>query len=117
MPHGWVRPRLLVNSYNGTYTVNAVVAGVATTETATSVADLAPYLDPNARLMSPTSGPNLTARGMGPLSSTDQHTLSAGTNTTNPGAGALWTESDCIACASGSGLEHTGVPTDYLKLK
>jgi len=94
-----------VNSYDGTYTV--VSSG--TTTTATSVKDPAPYLDPSARLMVPTSGPNLSARGMGPLSASDAHTLSNG--------GALWSESNCIACASGSGLEHTGVPTDAAKLK
>ncbi|MDR3686165.1 MAG: hypothetical protein P4L93_04320, partial [Coriobacteriia bacterium] len=98
LPHGWTRPRLLVNSYNGTYTVT--IGGV--TQTATSVADPAPYLDPNARLMTPTVGTNLTPRGMGPLSTVDQHTLTTG--------GANWTEADCLACAGSgaSGLEHTG---------
>jgi hypothetical protein len=69
VPHGWVRPRLLVNSYNGTYTVNTGSGNV----NVTSVADPAPYLNAASRLMSPTSGPNLTKRGMGPLSATDQH--------------------------------------------
>ncbi|MDR3685503.1 MAG: hypothetical protein P4L93_00865 [Coriobacteriia bacterium] len=106
LPHGWMRPRLLVNSYNGPYTVT--VAGVDTT--ATSVADPPPYLDSSARLMTPTTGTNLIPRGMGPLSTVDQHTLVNG--------GATWTEADCLACAGSgaSGLEHTGDAKDA-KLK
>jgi hypothetical protein len=98
VPHGWTRPRLLVNSYDGTYTV----VSNGTTTTATSVKDPAPYLDPLARLMKPTSGSNLSARGMGPLSAADQHTLIGG--------GAFWTEANCIGCAGSgpSGLEHSG---------
>jgi hypothetical protein len=122
MPHGWTRPRLLVNSFDGTYTVTVNSVSV----TATSHKDAAPYLDPASRLMTATPNafnPNPTTRGMGPLSSTDQHTLVVGTRLTNPGYGAQWTEANCVACgatpsaSNGAGLEHTGIVTDPNKLK
>ena len=108
IPHGWVRPRLLVNGFTGTYTVTSG----GTTQTVNSVADAAPYW--GGRGMLSKSGAFI---GMGPLSATDDHSLTAE-------GGALWDESSCIACAGSStstvnpsGLEHVGVPTEPAKLK
>ncbi len=110
IPHGWTRPRLLVNgvgtpttdpSLAATATYNAVIGGTETTVTWTS--DLAPYWA--GRGVSLTSTSTLNALGMGPLDASDQHSL-------NASGGVLWTESDCIACG-----EHFGVPADGAKLK
>jgi hypothetical protein len=108
VPHGWTRPRLLVNGV-GTPTTILASAGTATytitvptTTTITWTSDLYPYWQGRGVAV----GGKTT--GMGPLSSTDQHTLSSITT-----GGALWTEANCIAC----GTEHTGVSTDTAKLK
>jgi hypothetical protein len=108
VPHGWIRPRLLVNGFTGPYVVNS--GGV--TMTVNSTADPAPYWA--GRGMLSATG---NYQGMGPLSSSDDHSLTAS-------GGAVWTEANCIACAGGStstvnpsALEHSGVPTDAGKLK
>jgi hypothetical protein len=94
-PHGWIRPRLLVNSGNWN-----------TGETK--------WADPAT---DPVSGVAINGArgtvynnqwngfGMGSLSSADQHTL-------NSAGAAIWTENDCIACR-----DHSGVVTDTAKLK
>jgi hypothetical protein len=109
IPHGWKRPRLLINT-------GIIAAGTGVP--AGTVVDTAPYVDPNIRgrtiestLINPIAGytppySGFAGVGMGPLSSTDQHSLDAS-------GGAVWTRANCIAC----GAEHTGVPADTAKLQ
>ena len=94
-PHGWIRPRLLVNTGDWstgdkTWSDPATdpVSGVAINEARGTVVSGA-----------------WSGFGIGPLSSTDQHTL-------NTYGSAIWTESDCVACSF-----HSGVSTDTDKLK
>jgi hypothetical protein len=103
IPHGWIRPRLLVNGV-GTPTTIASHAGTATytvtvptTHVVTWTSDLYPFWQGR--------GVGASHLGMGPLSASDNHTL-------NATGGAPWTESNCIACG-----QHTGVTTDVGKLK
>jgi hypothetical protein len=91
IPHGWVRPRLLV--YGDTQPATHLTAG--SNVTVTPVADAYPYWQGRG-----TIGVGNGTSGMGPLSVLDQHTLSNG--------GVLWTEAQCTAC----GGEH--VDTTYL---
>jgi hypothetical protein len=107
IPHGWVRPRLLVNGFTGTYVTNN-----GTTQTVNSIADPAPFW--GGRGMISVTGAHI---GMGPLSASDSHALTVA-------GGASWTEADCIACTGSStstvnpsGLEHTGGLTDVGKLQ
>jgi hypothetical protein len=90
IPHGWKRPRLLVNGYAITYTD---VAG-----SHVAAVDAAPYWSGRGR--------EGYGSGMGPISTSDNHSL-------NASGGAPWTESDCLACN-----DHTaGVATETGKLK
>jgi hypothetical protein len=95
IPHGWSRPRLLVNGYTGEYPTG----GTETTPAAfvDSVADPFPYWQGRGQQMSPGVSP-----GNGPLAATEQHTL-------NSAGVPIWDEQMCISCSGGlnSGeLEH-----------
>lgn len=112
VPHGWKRPRLLVNTgWNGG--PSAIGAGVI-------AGDAAPYRSPNALGTTRTNGgiainPATGFNGMGmlTLSAVDNHRLQAGS--TFPGGSALpagmvyntgaayWSEPSCQACNDHAG--------------
>jgi hypothetical protein len=104
IPHGWKRPRLLVNGgWNGTANSNG--AGVIP-------ADPAPYKDPDMLgtsrtnggiVMNPVTGYN--GMGMLTLSAVDNHNLWAGSGIAGQyytGA-AYWSEPSCQACNDHAG--------------
>lgn len=108
IPHGWKRPRLLVNGgWNGT--ANSIGAGVIP-------ADPAPYRDPDmlgtsrsqgGALLNPLTGYN--GMGMLTLSAVDNHNLWAGSvSATDPAkqyytGAAYWSEPSCQACNDHAG--------------
>jgi len=93
IPHGWSRPRLLVNGYTGSYPTSTT-AFVGELE---SVADPFPYWQGRGQQMAPGVSP-----GNGPLAATEEHTL-------NSQGVPIWDEQMCISCSGGLNegeLEH-----------
>ena len=107
IPHGWMRPRLLVNGYTGEFQT--------TSGPLESVADPYPYWQGRGQYMSEGVSP-----GNGPIDSQEDHML-------NVQGVPVWSEQRCISCSDGalweSGgaeadeLEHKGFPTRPAKLK
>jgi hypothetical protein len=107
IPHGWKRPRLLVNSYTGPYTL--------ATGTAQSVADPFPYWQGRGQFISEGNSP-----GNGPIDAVENHEL-------NVDGVPVWSEQACISCSDGAlyesggteenGLEHKGFIDRPAKLK
>jgi hypothetical protein len=95
IPHGWKRPRLLVNGYTGAFTTDTAGDHVST-------ADAYPYWQGRGAINHTLAGVNV---GFGPISTGDIHSL-------NASGGVTWAENDCIACG-----DHSGVATDPSKLK
>lgn len=102
VPHGWKRPRLLVNTgWDGT--PNSIGAGVI-------AGDPAPYRDPDLLGSTRTNGGirmsgGFNRMGMLTLSAVDNHGLWAGSSVTNQyqtGA-AYWSEPSCQACNDHAG--------------
>ena len=110
IPHGWKRPRLLVNGYTGTYFIGGGwIGGVLDPGVANqSTADPAPYWAGRGQLMLSGYSP-----GNGPTSADDQHDL-------NAYGVPVWEEAACVSCsaaATGNALEHRGLTTEPAKLK
>jgi len=108
VPHGWKRPRLLVQTGTTATGVNKF-AGV--------VVDSAPYLDPDHLGTSRAQNGVTLVNGWNKIgwvstSGTDDHMLSAG-------GAALWTEWKCDACNDHTGSETAGGVTeiDSLRIK
>jgi hypothetical protein len=107
IPHGWQRPRLLVNGYTGPYTTDSGVAQ--------SVADPFPYWQGVGQYIAPGDSP-----GNGPIDAKEDHQL-------NVQGVPVWSEQRCISCSNGAfyetggaeenGLEHGGFPSVPAKLK
>lgn len=107
IPHGWKRPRLLVNTGWGGG-ANSIGAGVV-------VGDAAPYRSPDALGTTRTNGgipmnPNgYNGMGMLTLSAVDNHRLNASASTVRHPAetyytgAAYWSEPSCQACNDHAG--------------
>jgi hypothetical protein len=92
IPHGWKRPRLLVNGFTGEYPSG----GTETTPAAfvASVADPYPYWQGRGQVMANGNSP-----GNGPLAATEDHLL-------NSQGVPVWDEQMCIACSADRDLNE-----------
>jgi len=92
IPHGWKRPRLMVNGFTGLYPTG----GTETTPAAyvQSVADPFPYWQGRGQVMADGNSP-----GNGPISATENHTLT-------PEGVPYWDEQMCIACSGEPNLNE-----------
>ena len=117
VPHGWTRPRLLVNAYTGPYPLGGSWNGTAWVgyTAAQSVADPAPYNVFRGVIIpeQPLPGGGFNTAGNGPNSALDDHSL-------NAFGLPVWDEAACISCAGGRapyGLEHNGITSEPAKIK
>ncbi|HEY5548001.1 MAG TPA: hypothetical protein VIL17_00220 [Coriobacteriia bacterium] len=90
IPHGWKRPRLMVNGYTGSYPTSTT-AFVGELQ---SVADPFPYWQGRGQAMANGNSP-----GNGPTAATDDHLLT-------PQGVPYWDEQMCIACSAEPNLDE-----------
>lgn len=117
VPHGWKRPRLLVNAYTGPYPLGGFWNGTAWVgyTAAQSVADPAPYnIFRGVEIPEqPLPGGGFNTAGNGPNDAKDDHSL-------NAFGLPVWEEAACVSCAGGRfpyGLEHNGITSEPAKIK
>ncbi len=117
VPHGWKRPRLLVNAYTGPYPLGGSWNGTAWVgyTAAQSVADPAPYNVFRGVIIpeQPLAGGGFNKAGNGPNDAKDDHSL-------NAFGLPVWDEAACVSCAGGRfpyGLEHNGITSEPAKIK